>query len=40
MSKELFVGYINQLIIDKERYRTHPNCKYLVCFVYDPEQRI
>lgn len=30
----------NQLIIDKERYRNHPNCKYLVCFIYDPEWRI
>lgn len=27
----------NQLIIDKERYRTHPDCKTLVCFVYDPD---
>jgi REase_DpnII-MboI len=26
-----------QLIIDKESYRTHPDCKNLVCFVYDPE---
>lgn len=30
----------NQLIIDKERYRNHPNCKYLVCFIYDHEWRI
>jgi len=29
----------NQLIIDKERYRIHPDCKALVCFVYDPEHR-
>ena len=29
----------NQLIIDKERYRTHPDCKTLVCFVYDPDHR-
>lgn len=27
----------NQLIIDKERYKTHPDCKTLICFVYDPE---
>lgn len=27
----------NQLIVDKERYRTHPDCKTLVCFVYDPD---
>jgi len=27
----------NELIIDKERYRTHPDCNTLICFVYDPE---
>ena len=27
----------NQLIEDKERYRTHPDFRTLVCFVYDPE---
>jgi hypothetical protein len=26
-----------QLIIDIERYQTHPDCKLLLCFVYDPE---
>lgn len=26
-----------QLIIDSEKYRTHPDCKKLFCFVYDPE---
>ncbi|HMO16396.1 MAG TPA: hypothetical protein PKD64_19810 [Pirellulaceae bacterium] len=26
-----------QLIEDIERYKTHPDCKLLVCFVYDPE---
>jgi hypothetical protein len=25
-----------QLIIDKERYKSHPKCKYVYCFVYDP----
>ena len=30
----------NQLIIDIERYQKHPNCKMLLCFVYDPEGRI
>ncbi|WP_319508144.1 hypothetical protein [uncultured Methanolobus sp.] len=30
----------DQLIIDISRYSTHPNCKTLVCFVYDPEGRI
>jgi REase_DpnII-MboI len=29
-----------QLIIDIERYRSHPNCKTLVCFVYDPDEKI
>jgi hypothetical protein len=29
----------DELIIDKERYKVHPNCKSLVCFVYDPEHR-
>lgn len=26
-----------QLIVDKERYRAHPDCRKLICFVYDPE---
>jgi hypothetical protein len=26
-----------QLIIDTEKYRAHPSCKTLICFVYDPE---
>jgi hypothetical protein len=26
----------NELIIDIERYTKYPNCKHLVCFVYDP----
>lgn len=29
-----------QLIEDKERYRSHPDCKKLICFAYDPEGRI
>lgn len=29
-----------QLIIDIEKYKEHPDCKTLVCFVYDPEGRI
>lgn len=29
-----------QLIIDRARYESHPDCKMLVCFVYDPEGRI
>lgn len=30
----------DQLIVDIVRYKTHPLCKKLVCFVYDPEGRI
>jgi hypothetical protein len=30
----------DQLIIDIERYKAHPDCKCLICFVYDPEFRI
>ncbi len=26
-----------QLIIDIVKYKTHPDCKFLYCFVYDPE---
>lgn len=29
-----------ELIIDISRYQKHPDCKALVCFVYDPEGRI
>lgn len=29
-----------QLIVDKEKYRSHGDCDYLLCFVYDPENRI
>lgn len=29
-----------QLIIDIDRYKEHPNCKTLVCFVYDPDNLI
>ena len=29
-----------QLIIDKERYKSHHNCKILICFVYDPDEQI
>ncbi|MBM3952543.1 MAG: hypothetical protein FJ311_13960 [Rhodospirillales bacterium] len=29
-----------QLIIDIERYQAHPDCKILICFVYDPENFI
>jgi hypothetical protein len=30
----------NQLILDIAHYRSHPDCKKLVCFVYDPENLI
>jgi len=29
-----------QLIIDSQRYQSHPNCGQLICFVYDPEGRV
>lgn len=29
-----------QLIVDIEKYKAHPECKTLLCFVYDPEGRI
>ena len=29
-----------QLIVDIEKYQSHPDCKTLICFVYDPEGRI
>jgi hypothetical protein len=29
-----------QLIVDIAKYRKHPGCKKLVCFVYDPEGRV
>jgi hypothetical protein len=30
----------DQLIVDIQRYKEHPDCKTLFCFVYDPEGRI
>ena len=29
-----------ELIIDREKYKAHPDCKQLYCFVYDPEGRL
>lgn len=29
-----------ELIVDIHRYRSHPDCQVLVCFVYDPDGRI
>jgi hypothetical protein len=30
----------DELILDIERYRKHPHCKALFCFVYDPDHRL
>lgn len=30
----------DQLLIDIKRYKEHPNCKTLYCFVYDPDHKI
>lgn len=30
----------DQLLIDIGRYRAHPDCRTLFCFVYDPESRV
>ena len=30
----------DQLIVDADRYRVHPDCKKLICFIYEPEGRI
>lgn len=30
----------DELIVDVARYRGHPNCKTLVCFIYDPDSHI
>lgn len=29
-----------ELTDDKAKYKNHPDCKYLICFVYDPDHRI
>jgi hypothetical protein len=29
-----------QLIVDIQKYQKHPDCKALICFIYDPEGRI
>ena len=29
-----------ELIIDIEKYQVHQQCKFLYCFVYDPDMRI
>lgn len=30
----------DQLIVDIERYKQHPDCKTLICFIYDPEGKV
>ena len=30
----------DELIVDIERYKQHPDCKTLFCFVYDPDARV
>lgn len=30
----------DQLILDAQHYKAHPDCRRLICFVYDPENRI
>lgn len=30
----------DQLIVDIARYQAHPDCRSLVCFVYDPDRKI
>lgn len=29
---------LDQLLVDIQRYQSHPDCKKLICFVYDPEE--
>jgi len=29
-----------QLIVDIEKYKNHPDCNHLICFVYDPEGKL
>lgn len=31
---------VEQLIVDRAHYTTHPDCDLLLCFVYDPERRL
>ncbi len=30
----------DELLIDIARYKSHPDCSFLVCFIYDPDGRI
>ena len=31
---------VQQLIVDKAQYQSHPDCGSLICFVYDPDHRL
>ncbi len=31
---------VEELLIDKNYYQTHPSVQHLICFVYDPEKRL
>jgi REase_DpnII-MboI len=31
---------VEQLIVDRAHYATHPDCDLLLCFVYDPERQL
>jgi hypothetical protein len=31
---------VDQLLVDINRYQSHPDCETLICFIYDPEGRI
>ena len=30
----------DELLVDIARYKVHPECRTLICFIYDPDQRI
>jgi hypothetical protein len=30
----------DELLVDIARYKAHPDCQTLICFIYDPEERI
>ena len=34
---ETLKTYLSNAVIDREKYKVHPDCRKLYCFVYDPE---
>ena len=42
MTREKLAGkeISDELLVDIARYRAHPDCDTLICFVYDPDRRI